>query len=318
MTTRSAGHMRHCSGRSTGHAMIAGLLFLLATTVPMADERNDLLTGADLANFPNPPADARIAYGDDPLQFGDLRLPPGDGPHPVAVFLHGGCWLSEYDIAHSSKLTAALAANGIATWSLEYRRVGDDGGGWPGTFEDVARGMNHLAAVAPAYDLDPARVIAMGHSAGGQLALWLAARAGNAADSVLAAAHDVPLRGVLALAPAADFDYLYEHGTCDDAVARLMGGSPADVPERYRLADPMRFAPGDVPQVIVVGRHDDIWTPPARNYYRLARSRGDDVRLAEAPDAGHFELIDPDSGTWPLVLEAARSLLGEQGDSPLN
>ena len=154
------------------------LLLVLAINCPVAMAENpvDILSAADLADFANPPADARIPYGDDPLQFGDLRLPPGGGPHPVAVFVHGGCWLSEYDIAHSSAVTAALAQSGIATWSLEYRRVGDEGGAWPGTLQDVARGADHLRSIAARYRLDLDRVIAAGHSAGGQLALWLAAR----------------------------------------------------------------------------------------------------------------------------------------------
>ena len=292
---------------------VSGVLLILivmaGATFSMAEQPPGLLTAADLANFEDPAADARIAYGDDPLQFGDLRLPPGEGPHPVAVFLHGGCWLSEYGISHSSKLTAALAANGIATWSLEYRRVGDPGGGWPGTFEDVARGADHLASLAEKYRLDLGRVIAMGHSAGGQLALWLAARPGLPGNAALRSSARIAVHGVLALAPAADFDYLYEQGTCDDAVAGLMGGSPHEFPDRYRLADPVRFAPGAAPQVILVGRHDESWTPPARRYFRIAKARGDEVRLVEAPEAGHFELIDPDSSTWPLVLATARGLL---------
>lgn len=276
----------------------------------MAEKPRDLLTGAEIASFAKPPADARIPYGEDPLQFGDLRLPEGAGPHRVAIFLHGGCWLSEYDIAHSSALTAALADNGIATWSLEYRRVGDAGGGWPGTFDDVARGADHLAAIANDYDLDLERVIAAGHSAGGQLALWLAARTEFPPESPFAAASPIAVAGVLALAPAADFDYLHEHATCDGAVARLLGGSSDSLPDRYRWTDPMRFAPGPAPQIVIVGRYDEVWSPPARSYARKAASRGDDVTLIEAPESGHFELIDPTSSTWPLVLDAARQLLG--------
>lgn len=285
------------------------LLLLLTTGIAMADSPNDLLTAADLANFAEPPADARIHYGEDPLQFGDLRLPPGSGPHPVAIFLHGGCWLSEYDIAHSSKLTAALAGHGIATWSLEYRRIGDAGGGWPGTFEDVARGADHLRAVADDHALDLERVIVAGHSAGGQLALWLAARAGFPAESPFKTKSPLALRGALALAPAADFDYLYEHATCDRAVARLLGGSPDALPDRYRWTDPVRFDRLSAPQIVIAGRYDETWTPPARRYVHAALSRGDEVKLIEAAESGHFELIDPDSSTWPLVLESARQLL---------
>lgn len=297
-------------------AVLMAIPMTMTTTTTRADEPGKLLSAADLAGFVEPPADARIHYGEEPLQFGDLRLPPGDGPHPVMIFLHGGCWLSEYDIAHTSKLAAALAASGIATWSLEYRRVGDPGGGWPGTFEDVARGTDHLASIASDYALDVERVIVAGHSAGGQLALWLAAREAFPAGSPFAATPPVALRGVLALAPAADFAYLHEHGTCDRAVTRLLGGSPESVPDRYRWTDPVRFAPLAVPQIVLAGRHDETWSPPARRYARQAAARGDDVTLIEAPDSGHFELIDPDSTTWPLVLRAARQLLGtaERGE----
>lgn len=279
-------------------------------SLTMAEDGDDILSAADLADFENPPADARIHYDDDPLQFGDLRLPSGAGPHPVAVFVHGGCWLAEYDITHSSALTAALAGNGIATWSLEYRRIGDEGGAWPGTFEDVARGTDHLRAIADRYHLDLDRVITMGHSAGGQLALWLAARTRLPADAPFDTAAALEVRGAFALAPAADFDYLYEEGTCDRAVAKLMHGSPQEFPDRYGWADPMRFTPGETPQVVLVGKYDETWTPPALGYFRKATARGDDIRLVEAKESGHFEMIDPRSTTWPLVLEVARELLG--------
>ncbi len=296
--------------QAIGSGRLVPMLLVAGCSLAMNGNPDDILSASDLADFANPPADARIRYGTDPLQFGDLRLPPGDGPHPVAVFLHGGCWLSEFDIAHSSALTDALAQNGIATWSLEYRRVGDEGGGWPGTFEDVARGADHLRSIAGGYRLDLGRVITAGHSAGGQLALWLAARAHAPPTGSPDAAAPLEVHGVLALAPAGDFDYLYEHETCDRAVARLMGGSPDEFPARYRQADPMRFPAAGTPQVIVVGSFDDTWTPPARNYFRMALARGDDVRLIEATESGHFEMIDPRSTTWPLVLAAARDLLG--------
>jgi len=127
--------------------------------------------------LPATPANARIAYGSAPTQFGELWVPPGPGPHPVAVVIHGGCWSAEYGEAHIRPVCAALARAGVAAWCLEYRRVGDEGGGWPGTFEDVARGADHLRAIAPAHGLDLQRVVAVGHSAGGHLALWLAGRA---------------------------------------------------------------------------------------------------------------------------------------------
>lgn len=291
------------------------VVFLIVSgSYALAEPMPDLLVASDLADFDSPPADARIHYGDGPLQFGDLRIPSGAGPHPVAVFIHGGCWLSEYDIMHTGKLAAALADNGIATWSLEYRRVGDKGGGWPGTFRDVGRGADHLGALAEEYALDLDRVIAMGHSAGGHLALWLAARSGLPHDATIAAADPLQLHGVLALAPAPDLRYLHEKEVCGHVIDKLMGGSPQQVPDRYRWGDPTLAAPADVPQVLVIGKHDANWAPPGLRYFQAAKERGDNVRVIDATESGHFEMIDPDSSTWPLVLEAARNLLGGAGD----
>src|SRR5215475_9605461 len=125
------------------------------------------------------PADDRISYGPNEFQFGELRLPKGakgNGPYPVAIVIHGGCWMAEYGLSYMGHLSAGLTEAGVATWSVEYRRVGNSGGGWPGTFEDVSRAADHLRKISKQYNLDIDRVIAVGHSAGGHLALWLAAR----------------------------------------------------------------------------------------------------------------------------------------------
>lgn len=287
------------------------LLACLGTFAAMnliANESN-MMTGAELATFPNPAPDARIHYGDGRLQFGELRLPPGNGPHPVAVFIHGGSWLVEYDITHTNKLTDALARNGIATWSLEYRRVGNEGGGWPGTFEDIARGADHLKALAADWNLDRDRVIAMGHSAGGHLALWLAARPRLPEEAPGYAAEPLSLIGVLGLAPAPDLAGLYADERRTGTIDTLMGGSPTEVPQHYGWGSPMRLAPVDIPQRLMIGKYDAYWGPVGERYFETARARGDNVDRIEAAESGHFEMIDPDSGTWPLVLEAARKLL---------
>jgi len=287
------------------------LFMVLATpcSPALAGGRADLLTAADLGNFEDPPADARIPYDDGPLQFGDLRVPPGSGPHPVAVFIHGGCWRARYDITHSSKLTAALARNGIATWSLEYRRVGDVGGGWPGTFQDIGRGADHLRSIAREHHLDLDRVIVIGHSAGGHLALWLTARSRLPAEAPVGSAAPLPVRGVLALAPAPDLEFLHEKKVCGHIIDKLMGGSPEQFPDRYRWGDPVQLAPDGVRQVLIIGKYDDMWAPSGLRYFRAAKARGDDIRMIDASESGHFEMIDPDSTTWPLVLEATRKLL---------
>lgn len=293
----------------------AALLLLIAQSLPAtAAETMEIMTSADLAEFDNPPADARIHYGDDPLQFGDLRVPAGDGPHPVAIFFHGGCWLAEFDISHSDKLTAALAQKGIATWSLEYRRVGNPGGGWPGTFQDIGAGADYLVSIADEYKLDLYRVITMGHSAGGQLAIWAAARAAIPADSDIAADNPIRVDGVLALAPAAELRGLHEAEHCGHVVDELMAGSPEEQPDHYRWGNPAENSPGPLPQILIIGKHDTVWAPSGLSYFDIAKARGDDVKMIEATESGHFEMIDPDSSTWPIVLESAWKLLG--GESP--
>jgi acetyl esterase/lipase len=277
-------------------------LTLTATAEPAPPE---IMTAAALADFPNPEADHVIAYGDDPLQFGELRLPEGEGPFPVVVYFHGGCWMSEYDIAHSRVLTDALPRAGIATWSLEYRRIGDPGGAWPGTFEDAEAGYAHLSKLVESYPLDPQRVIISGHSAGGHLALWIAQRIEELQpDGVIRP------RGVLGLAPAPDLEFLYEHETCGQAAGQLMGGSPDEHPDRYAYGSVAHRIPKTTPQIAVIGKYDEMWRPVGVRYARSAVDQGLPVEVIDATESGHFEMIYPGSSTWPLVLDAARRLLG--------
>lgn len=285
------------------------LLFAAIGAAAGEDGTMKIMTSDDLVNFAQPAPTARLAYGPGPLQFGDLRLPSGAGPHPVVVFIHGGCWLSDYDIAHSSEVTAAFAAAGIASWSLEYRRVGDEGGGWPGTFQDVAAGADFLREIAGQYALNLEQVIVAGHSAGGQLAIWLAARDQLPPDSPLASEQPLVPKAVLGLAPAPDLEALYADDVCGRVIEGLLGGSPEQFPQRYRQVSPMQFAPLTTPQLHIIGRHDTFWGPVGRSYLGAAMARGDAVTVLEAPEAGHFELIAPGSSSWGLVLEAARSLL---------
>ena len=276
--------------------------------LPLIAQQAQLLTSADLVDFDRPPPGARIHYGNDPLQFGELRVPDGEGPHPVAIFVHGGCWLSDYDISHTSAITDALARSGIATWSLEYRRVGDPGGGWPGTFLDVGMGADHLRSIAGEYHLDLDNVIAMGHSAGGHLAIWLAGRPAIPSESEIGAARPIAVSAVVALTPAPDLGALHEAEVCGHVIDRLMGGAPAEYPQRYRWGDPSRYPRIDVPQVVMTGRFDTAWAPNGRRYFETARARGDDVEWVEAAESGHFEVIDPDSSAWQLVLETTRGM----------
>ncbi len=282
----------------------------LWTMFPAVLSSQGLLTARDIVRLPSPPPEHRIAYGEDPLQFGHLRLPSGPGPHPVVVFLHGGCWLSQYDIAHAGPLEQAIADSGYAVWSIEYRRVGNEGGGWPNTFLDVGRGADYLRVLAPKYQLDLTRVIASGHSAGGHLALWLSARDDLPEDSELYSGDPLEIRAILALAPAPDLAGIHGSGACGNVIDRLMGGSPDEYPVRYRHASPMHLTPVAVPQVLIIGQHDRAWGPVGRTYHRHAVAKGaEQVTLVEATESGHFEMIVPSTSSWTLVMESLRTLL---------
>jgi acetyl esterase/lipase len=253
---------------------------------------DDILTQAP------PAADARLAYGADPNQFGDLRLPAGKGPVSVVVNIHGGYWRSKYNLAHAGHLCAALTKKGIATWNLEYRRVGNKGGGWPGTFEDIAAGYRFLPQIAKKYNLDPGKVVVMGHSAGGQLALCLAA-------------HESSVRRVVSLAGVVDLQQAFEQHLSNDAVAEFLGGKPKDVPEHYHEADPLQLKITQATQWLIHGAADDT-VPPyfSRNYVQEKKKRGEDAHLLEISTAGHFELIDPHSTAWGKVENTVLHLLG--------
>jgi acetyl esterase/lipase len=269
------------------------------------------MTAADLAPLCGAPPGVRFAYGPNPLQFGELSLPDGPGPHPVVVNVHGGCWLAEFSIDHSRAQAQALTAAGFAVWNIEYRRVGNAGGGWPGTFLDVAQALDHLRTLARSRALDLTRVCLMGHSAGGHLALWLAARPRLALDSEIRGGDPLPVRGVVALAPATELRELHARRVFDDVVDRLIGGSPATYPERYATASPGDLTPLGVPQLLIAGRHDDVWGWNAEAYLATARARHEPlISLEVIEDAGHFEVIAPATSAWPRVVAAARAIVG--------
>jgi acetyl esterase/lipase len=272
------------------------------------------ITYDSLAALRAPAPSARIVYGTRALQFGNLRLPRGPGPHPVVLFVHGGCFLQQYTIAHAAALEQAFADSGYAVWSIEYRRVGDEGGGWPGTFEDVARAADYLRVLARTYPLDLSRVVAAGHSAGGALVMWLASRDRLRADSPLRGSSPIQIGAVLAIAPAADFGDLQAKRVCGGVMDKLMGGSPDSFPERYRDVSPALLAPIQVPQIIVVGGQDRNWGPGGKAYYASALAARDSlVRMVEVPEAGHFDVVAPTTAAWAVVMQALRDSFGRIG-----
>ena len=273
-----------------------------------------LMTPQDLQSIPSRPPDQRVAYGEDSSQYGELRIPTGSGPHPVAVLIHGGCFKAAYaNTRDLAPMADALKERGIATWNIEYRRIGQPGGAWPGTFLDVGRAVDHLRTLAAPHALDLGRVVVVGHSAGGNLAMWVAARARVPKESQISMADPLPVRGVVNLAGPVDLTANisgYE-GLCRDSViTMLLGGTPARVPERYAHASPFKLLPLSIPQVIVIGEHEDfVPRPIVEAYAQAAIAAGDSLRLIVIPGVGHFEIASTRASPWPQVESAIRSLL---------
>ena len=299
-------------------ASLCALAFGCAQSrAPSGDEAassGPLMTPQDLASLPSRAPDRRVAYGADSSQYGELRVPTGTGPHPVVVLIHGGCFKAAYATARDlAPMGDALKDGGIATWNVEYRRLGQPGSGWPGTYLDIGRAVDHLRALAREYPLDLGRVVIVGHSAGGHLAMWAAARSRLPAGSPLHATDPLPVRGVIDLAGPVDMTANipgYEALCRDSVVTSLLGGTPTTVPERYAQASPIRLLPLGVPQVLILGEHEDfVPLPLAQAYARAAAGVGDSVRLLVIPGVGHFETASPRASTWPLVESAIHALL---------
>lgn len=275
-----------------------------------ADPPPPVVTWAEIVAQPAPPPGERVAYGPDSNQYGELRLPGGAGPFALIVVIHGGCWQSAYGVDHAAPLAEALRREGFATWAIEYRRLGDPGGGWPGTFEDAARALDHVRLLARTRPIDLERVVLLGHSAGGHLALWLASRGHLPAASTLAAAGSPRVRGVVALAGIADLGaYGAGTGSCNASVHPLMGGAPDEVPGRYAEADPMRLLPPAGPVRLVHGADDPI-VPLAQGeaYARAVNAAGGRAHLVAVPAAGHFDVIAPFAPAWRTVLAEVREV----------
>lgn len=262
----------------------------------------------------------RIAYSTATQQFGELYLPNGAfaaEPFPVVILIHGGYWRARYDLKLMNGLARDLVARGYAAWNIEYRRVGDAGGGWPGTLLDVASAVDHLRAMAPTYHLDQQRVVATGHSAGGHLAFWLAARGRIPTGSPLASAastgEPLKLAGAISLAGVLDLEMAWKLHLSNDAVVELLGKAWPDAPERYAAASPAALLPLGVAQVVLHGTQDaHVPIEISRDYAAAARDAGDAVEYIEMEGVDHFELIDPHSAAWGLTIEALVRMLEKQ------
>lgn len=259
------------------------------------------MSGDGIVGLAPPAPSARISYGPGTLHFGDLflpqNLPSKDSIADVLVMnIHGGFWRNKYDLTHAGHFCSALAAEGLPTWNLEYRRVGDEGGGWPGSFEDVRSAYRFVPQVVEEFCPQAREVIVTGHSAGGHLALCLAA-------------HEPEIRAVVSLAGVVDLQRAWELHLSSDAAIEFLGGPPDR--ENFTRADPMCLKVPDVEQWLIHGKQDETVPPDfSRRYWEKKRARGEDVHLMEIDGADHSALIDPRSGAWPHVrdkiLELAR------------
>jgi acetyl esterase/lipase len=254
---------------------------------------------------PAPAPDTTLHYGELPEYVADVYLPDAhDDTHTLVVVVHGGFWRAQYDRAHVRPMCHALAAAGCTVASVEFRRTGQPGGGWPGTFNDVAMAMDLVPALMSDVLSAPIpRRVLLGHSAGGHLVTWAASRPSLPTSSPWFR-PDVGADLVVDLAGVCDLRLAHAMGLDDDATGLLMGGGPDDVPERYAVADPAVLRPA-APVVAIHGTEDDrVPVEVSRSYARALAAAGAPVRLVELTGVEHFALIDPLSPAWPSVLEA--------------
>ena len=292
-----------------GAALLAAVVVLVVVLSPVTSFGG----GSDAADDVSP---VRVSYGSDPLQFGELWLPSSDtttsAAPPVVVLIHGGFWRNPYGLDLMTPLAQDLVARGAAVWNIEYRRIGDEGGGWPGTLADVGAAIDALAAFGPDADaatrpdvttdtpvdtvLDLDRVTVIGHSAGGHLALWSAGRHLLPPDSPGADPAVRPIR-VVGQGPVGDLAVAAADHLGSNAVIELLGGSIEEYPERYAAATPVVVPAVDT---VVVRGTNDVVVPAA---YTIPPGGGD-VTVIDIEGADHFDLIDPTGVAWQAVLTA--------------
>lgn len=274
---------------------------------PPADAQA-LLTWPDLLKRPRPEPDATIRYGEKVLQLVDVWVPAGKGPHPTVLMVHGGCWQSDVaDRRIMNWIADDLRKRGIAVWNVEYRGVDREGGGYPGTFQDVAAAADALKAHAAEYKLDLSRLVAVGHSAGGHLALWLAGRPNLPAESPLRSGAPIRIAKVVSLGGLPDLEEAARppgSGCGLEVIPQISGG-------RLDETSVPRLAPLDVPQALVNGLQDRIIpTHYAGDYQSAMRAKGDRVSVRMVDHTGHVELIAPESAAWKAAVEEIKSGLG--------
>lgn len=275
-----------------------------------ASTPDGLMVWPNLLTRERPEEDLAIPYGPAQLQRADLWLPQGKGPHPTVLMVHGGCWQTEIaDRRIMNWIADDLRRRGIAVWNIDYRGVDREGGGYPGTFLDAGAAADALREHAPKHNLDISRLIAVGHSAGGHLALWLAGRNKLPASSPLRTANPLPIHSVVSLGGLPDLEEAAREpgsGCGTEVIGKLTGGNFADtsVP---------RLAPLGVQQILINGRQDRIIPLAyAEGYAGPMRAAGDKVTVRVIDRTGHVELIAPETAAWGAAVEEIERAIGRQ------
>jgi acetyl esterase/lipase len=268
-----------------------------------------------------PAPTAKLAYGPAPSQFAELFVPPGAGPFPVAVLVHGGCWNSKFGgIVQFRNMAGALAARGIAVWNVEYRRIDEPGGGYPGMYLDMHAALDLLKAQAPTHKLDLSRIAAVGHSAGGQLVQWIAGRARIPAGSPLHHANPLRVDRIVSLGGLADLRHEAPliKSSCDRDITQLAGMPSAARPDVLVDTNAADLMPNGSRTWLVTGALDTI-SPPrvAHDYAARANAAGDKAEVVILPEASHYDEVATTSPAWPQVLGVIEQALGLGPDKAL-
>lgn len=293
-------------------------LALVAITAGMTpiDSPKALLTWPDLVGRPQPKPDATVSYGPDEMQKVDVWVPAGKGPFPTVLMVHGGCWTTSIaDRSLMNWIADDLRKDGIAVWNIDYRGVDRPGGGYPETFLDAAMAADALRANAAKFHLDTKRIVAVGHSAGGHLALWLAGRPKLPMGSVLRTADPIRISHAISLGGLPDLEATAaspDNGCGTEVVAKLVGSPTPARPDVYADTSVPRLLPIGVPQDLVNGRDDRVI--PIRfgsGYEAQAIKAGDKAALHLLPDTGHVELVAPETASWAKARQLIRAGLTE-------
>lgn len=290
------------------------------TTKPVASTPKNIqytthnIPWKEVNSFDKVPYDFLVPYGEEELQIGELRTPLSQDTFPLVIFLHGGCWLSAYNLDYLSAAAGDLVKEGYAVWTPEYRRVGDKGGGYPNTFKDVQASVNFARTLAEIYPLDLENVVVMGHSAGGHLALWLASQNNLSKKSRLYNPNPLPLKGVISLAGITDLVAYDKVGNdCSTAVVELMGGKATEQVSRYAKCSPIKLLPSNIPTRLIQGEVDNI-VPASQGeaYAAKAKAAGDNAEVINIEGSGHFDMVSPYSAAWKVIKSELKLMMNEK------